>query len=150
MDQVKILDGQDWDGVEQRETRRRYIFDRRVAERRKRYWWSVMFPILLGSIMTALISWGVYVTHVTYRISANYEETFVRHIESGIEREAQFEHRVDLIRVDYISRINSLKEDMTRSLREIKDIQTAMYQLLLHRQGKQTGEIPIDEADDRH
>ncbi len=127
---------QDWDGVEQREVRRRYTLDRRVAERRKRYWWSVVFPILLGTGLTALISWGVYVTHTTYRISANYEKTFVRHIDKVIKREALVEHRMEIMKADYINRIDSLKVDVKASLTEIKDIQTAMYRLLLERQGR--------------
>lgn len=125
---------QDWDGVEQRETRRRYTLDRRKSERKKRYWWSVIFPIILGTGITALISWGVYVTHTTYRISANYEKTFVQHIDKETEREAQVEHKLEVIRTDYTNRIDSLKGDMTASLKDIKDMQILMYRLLLNHQ----------------
>jgi predicted PurR-regulated permease PerM len=137
---------ENWDGVEKRETRRRYTLDRRMSERRKRYWWAVIFPVILGVGITALISWGVYVTHTTYRISANYEKTFVQHIEKEIEREALVEHRLEVIRADYTNRIDSLKEDLKTSLQDIKSVQTQIYRILLNRQWiVNPHEIPPEE-----
>ena len=122
----------DWNGVEQREIRRRYTIERRVNERRKRYWWSIIFPILLGSILTALISWGVYVTHITYRISASYEETFVKHIEREIEKDAVLEHKFEMMKAEYTNRMDTISSDTKFELAEIRKMQTAMYQLLLN------------------
>jgi len=136
---TKIQNDEDWDGVEQREVRRRYTFDRRTLERRKRYWWSVIFPILLGTILTGLLSWGVYVTHVTYRISANYEETFVKHIEKEIEKEAQLEHKFELIKADHMRSMEAIRLETSKGLAEIRSMQATMYRLLLENARKRNG-----------
>ena len=122
---------EDWDGVEQREVRRRYTIDRRTLEKRKRYWWSVIFPIILGCLLTGIMSWGVYVTHVTYRISANYETTFVKHIGAQIEKDAAINHRLELMKADYTTRMTQMRSDMADGLKEIRNMQGTMYRLLL-------------------
>ena len=133
----------DWDGVEQREIRRRYLIDRRVTDKRKRYMWSVVFPIILGSILTALISWGVFVTHTTYRISASYEETFVKHIEREIEKDLVLEHRLDMIKADFTNRMDTMSADTKSGFAEIRTMQTAMYQLLLETERHRNGDKGI-------
>ena len=131
MDPEIISDDEKWDGVDQREIRRRYTVDRRKSEKRKRYWWSVIFPILLGGALSALISWGVYVTHVTYRISANYEETFVKYIAQQLEKETALDHRLELMRNDYTNRMNAIRLEMTAGIDRIRSVQDAMYRILL-------------------
>lgn len=131
MNPNKKSEAQDWDGVDTREVRRRYLFDRRMRERRKRYWWSIIFPIFLGSVLTALISWGVYVTHVTYRISAGYEETFVKHIENEIQEAAALEHKMEMMKIEYTGRLDSIRSETMKQLSEIRAMQSNMYQLLL-------------------
>jgi hypothetical protein len=141
--EINALDEEQWDGVEQRESRRRYTIDRRSSERRKRYWWSVIFPIVLGAVLSALISWGVYVTHITYKISANYEETFVSHIEKELERDAQVEHKLEMMKTDYSNRMNLMRSDMSSGLKEIRDMQASMYRLLLdHERTRAKSEEP--------
>jgi len=133
-EETETINGSPWAGLERREVRRRYIPDRRAAERRKRYWWSVVFPIILGACLTAVISWGAYVTHVTYSISANYEKTFVHHIEAQADKNALVEHKLELIKKDYTGGINAIRKDMTTGFSEIRNIQNAMYRLLLVRE----------------
>lgn len=141
---IEVLE-RDWDGVEQREARRRYTIDRRLAERRRRYWWAIILPIILGAGLTGLtglISWGVYVTHVTYRISANYELAFVKHIELQVEKEARLDHRLELIKADFTNRTNLIRSDMTAGLKEIRDMQGAMYKLLVQNEQYRNQQIP--------
>ncbi len=130
----EIPEDENWDGVEQREVRRRYTIDRRTRERRKRYWWSVVFPIILGAGLSALISWGVYVTHVTYRISANYEETFLKHINAELEKDAATQHKMELMEADYTSSMASIRSEMAGGLKEIRDMQATMYRFLLNKE----------------
>jgi hypothetical protein len=127
---IETLD-EDWNGVEQREARRRYTVDRRLAERRKRYWWSMILPIILGTGLAGLLSWGVYVTHVTYRISANYELSFVKHLERQVEKEFRLDHRLEVMKADFTNRTNLIRSDMTAGLKEIRDMQTTMYKILV-------------------
>ena len=125
------VENSDWDGVEKRQTRRRYTLDRRVAERRKKYFWSVVFPIVLGAVLSGLLSWGVYVTHVTYRISAGYEETFVKHLEMEVEKDKILEHKLELMKAEYTGQMRTIRAEMAQSLKEIRDMQMTMYRLLL-------------------
>ena len=97
------IDGKDWEGDERRESKRRDNSDRRILERRKRYWSSLILPILVGVIATAIVSWGAYVTHVTYGISARYEESFVKHVSAELKKDALNEHRLEMIQADHNS-----------------------------------------------
>lgn len=140
---IEEVNEEEWDGVEKREIRRRYIIDRRSVERRKRYIWSVILPICLGAGLSALVSWGVYVTHITYRISANYEETFVKHIESQVEESAAMDHRLEVMKTEYTTGMHTLRQEMTSGLKEIRDMQAAMYRILLENERrKKTSEEP--------
>ena len=120
---------------ERRRAKRRYKTDRRIIERRKKYWWMIIFPILIGVCATALISWGAYITHVTYTISANYETNFVAHIESRAKKDATIEAKVEMMRSDYTQKMGSLREDMNEGMKEIRDTNLAIYNLLLQHEG---------------
>jgi len=130
-------DEQDWEGAERRNAKRRYLIDRRTMERRKKYLFSVILPTMLGVFGAGLVSWGAFVTHATYSISAKYEETFVDHIdEQAISDRAQ-EKRIDGIVVDYNERIGELHNDMNDGFKEIRDTlrdtQNSIYSLLLRK-----------------
>lgn len=127
---------EDWDGVEQREVRRRYVVDRRASERRKKYWWAVLFPIIVGVCITALISWGAYVTHVTYTISANYEMSFKQHIQDRVIKDASLEHTIELMRSDYTHKLTGIRQDMDAGLKEIRDTNLKIYNLLLEKESR--------------
>lgn len=144
---IEEVNEKQWDGVEQREIRRRYNIDRRSTERRKRYVWSVILPIFLGAGLSALVSWGVYVTHITYRISANYEETFVRHIESQVEESTAMDHRLEVMKAEYTTGMRTLRREMTSGLKEIRDMQAAMYHILLENK-RQAKKLKGPAADD--
>lgn len=124
--------------LERRRIHRRNRADRRLAERRKKYWWSVIFPIIIGVCVTALISWGAYVTHVTYTISANYETSFVRHVNNQVKKDAALELKIEMLRTDYTHKMNSMRADMNSGLKEIREANNRIYNLLIGRDdGKQ-------------
>jgi hypothetical protein len=120
---------------DRRKAKRRHLIDRRMIERRRKYWWSVIFPIIVGVCVTALISWGAYVTHVTYRISANYEMSFVRHIEDRAKKDLAFDHKIEMLRSDYTVKLGNLRTDLNKGLTEIRETNLKIYELLLQ-QGK--------------
>ena len=120
---------------ERRRAKRRYKTDRRIIERRKKYWWMIIFPILIGVCATALISWGAYITHVTYTISANYETNFVAHISARAKKDAIIEDKVETLRKDYTQKLGTLRTEMNEGLKEIRDTNLAIYNLLLQHEG---------------
>lgn len=132
----------EWDGEERRETRRRYDIDRRLIERRKRYFISIMIPIIIGVTATALISWGAYVTHVTYTISAKYETNFVQHITARAEKDARLEHELELLRTEYTYKLSTLRDEVNDGLKEIRDTNNAIYKLLLQHQSMEVKAHP--------
>jgi len=139
----------EWKGDERREAKRRYIIDRRTMERRKKYLFSVVLPTLLGIFGAGIVSWGAYVTHATYSISAKYEETFVDYIDDqAIANKAQ-KNRIDNIVIDYNERISQLHNDMNDGFKDIRDAlrdtQTNIYNLLLRRRPEQ--EESSDKSD---
>ena len=123
----------DWEGAERREAKRRYTLDRRIMERRKRYLFSVVLPTVLGILGAGIVSWGAYVTHSTYSISAKYEETFVDHIDDQAVHDKLQRARIDGIVVDYNTRISELHDDVNDGFKEIRDTQNNIYNLLLQR-----------------
>jgi hypothetical protein len=124
---------EDWEGDERREAKRRYTMDRRTMERRKRYLFTVVLPTVLGVLGAGVVSWGAYVTHSTYSISAKYEETFVDHIDSQVIADRQQNKHISDIVVDYNLRIGELHDDMNDGFKEIRDTQNNIYNLLLQR-----------------
>jgi hypothetical protein len=125
-------DYENWDGEEERRTMtRRELADRRAKERRRKYWFNLLVPIGLSIGIGGVISWGVYVTHLTYGISAKYEESFVKHVQDQLQKDAFYDHRLELLQIDYSEKISSLRSDMAEGLREIRDTQKDMYKLLL-------------------
>lgn len=124
---------EDWEGDERREAKRRYTMDRRTMERRKRYLVTVVLPTVLGVLGAGVVSWGAYVTHSTYSISAKYEETFVDHIDSQVIADRQQNKHISDIVVDYNLRIGELHDDMNDGFKEIRDTQNNIYNLLLQR-----------------
>lgn len=127
------LVGLDWKGEERREAHRRYTVDRRVSERRKKYWFGLLVPTIIGLLGAGIISWGAYVTHVTYNISAKYEETFLRHIEDQQEKESEAVAEVNRMESDQNEKMRVLREDMNAGFRDLRDTQRDIYSLLLDR-----------------
>ena len=125
-----VISGDDWSGEERREARRRYTLDRRELERRKKYWSSLILPVIIGIVATAIVSWGAFVTHVTYGISAKYEESFVKHVNDQLKKEAYNEHRLELIQAEHNAQMARLREDMNTGFKEIRAFQHDIYNLL--------------------
>ena len=124
----------DWEGSERREGKRRYVIDRRLAEKRKKYWWSLALPTIIGIVGAAIISWGAYVTHTTYGISAKYEQSFDKHVGRQLQLEATNDHRFELMQMDYNSKMAGLREDMNNGFSEMRNSQTDIYNLLINKQ----------------
>lgn len=122
-----------WEGNERREAKRRHEMERRTTERRKKYFFAVILPAALGILGAGLVSWGAYVTHATYSISAKYEETFVDHIDKQAVQDKIEATRIDDVIVDYNARISKLHDDMNDGFKEIRDTQNNIYTLLLQR-----------------
>jgi len=119
-----------WEGIDRRASRRRYLADRRAREKRKKYWWSVIFPIIVSICCGALISWGAYVTHVTYTISANYETSFLKFIEERAQKDASVEHEIEMLKTDYTNKLGLLRSDMTSQINEIRlDMKAGMKEI---------------------
>lgn len=114
--------------------------DRRTLERRKRYWWSVVFPIVIGIIGTAIISWGAYVTHTTYGISAKYEQTFVTHIRDQLQKDADTNHKLEITKLEYNKELDELRKDMNEGFSEMRRAQTDIYNLIINLNQKQSSE----------
>jgi hypothetical protein len=125
---TKELD-EEWQGEERREARRRYTIDRRTFERRKKYWSSLLMPIIVGLIATSIVTWGAYVTHVTYGISAKYEETFVRHVAEQLKKDAEVDRRLNMIRSDYSNQMDRLRDDMNAGFKDLRDFQHDIYSI---------------------
>ena len=129
------LDADELEREERRVTKRRDMIDRRVVERRKKYWWGVIFPIIVAVCVSALISWGAYITHVTYTISANYEASFVAHVKDRSTKDKAIDDRFEVLRSDYNTKIEMLHVDLNNGLAEIRKTNLAIYNLLLQHQG---------------
>ena len=123
----------DWEGNERREAIRRDNNDRRVLERRKRYWVSLLLPILVGTIATAIVAWGAYVTHVTYGISAKYEQSFVKHVNEQLTKDALNENRLERIQAEYNSQMIRLQDDMNTGFKEMRAFQHDIYNLIVRK-----------------
>lgn len=130
---MENLKTEDWEGDERREAKRRYTIDRRIIERRKKTLFALILPTILGILGAGIVSWGAYVTHATYSISAKYEETFVDHIDDQVITGAAQEARINDIVVDYNRKIVRLHDDMNDGFKEMRDIQNNIYNLLLQR-----------------
>lgn len=120
----------DWEDKERREAKRRYTIDRRTVERRKKYWYNLFLPILLGVLGAGLVSWGAYVTHVTYGISAKYEESFVRHVADQLKKEALNDHKLELMQMEHSTQMTSLRDDMNTGFKEIRAFQHDIYNII--------------------
>ena len=129
------LDADELEKEERRVSKRRDAIDRRIAERRKKYWWGVVFPVLIAVCASALVSWGAYITHVTYTISANYEASFVSHVEDRAKKDKAIEGRFQALRSDYNSQIDMLHTDLNNGLADIRKTNLAIYNLLLRHNG---------------
>lgn len=132
------MENNGWDGGNRRETKRRFDVDRRSSERKKRYWWGVVFPILIGIVGTAILTWGTYITHTTYGISAKYEESFVKHLENQATKSIKDDIRVDSIVLDYNTKILRLHDDMNQGFNELRKSNSTIYNLLLRHEEKRS------------
>lgn len=121
----------EWNGDDRRDSRRRFLTDRRASARRHRFMWSVFFPIVAGIIGTGVVSWGAYVTHVTYSISANYEQSFEKYIEDNNGHIADVHMKVNEMQDDYNQKILELRHDLNASFKEMRDAQNAIYNFLI-------------------
>jgi hypothetical protein len=120
-----------WNGeVERRESKRRYTLDRRLYEKRKKYWINLLLPIVLGVVVTGIVSWAAYVTHLTYGISAKYEQSFVSHINDQLKKDALIEHKMELLQVNHDQDLRQLKEAMETGFKEMRSFQHDIYKIL--------------------
>ena len=126
----------DWDGEERREAKRRYTIDRRDVERKKKYWINLFLPIVVGVLVTSLMSWGVYITHTIYTISANYEQTFKKHMEDQSAEAVRDDIRMDAMQVDYNSKISRLHDDMMEGFKELRNSQNLIQKLIVSKDEK--------------
>lgn len=122
---------ENWEGSERREAKRRYTVDRRLYEKRKRAFVNFILPSVIGVVVAGLVSWGAYVTHTTYSISAKFEETFKSHIEEAAKDSIATTLRMDSIVNDYNDKLVSLHEDMNEGFRELRESQRNIFNLLL-------------------
>jgi len=139
------LNSYDWGGEERRESKRRYTIDRRILERRKKYWSNLLLPVLAGIIVTGIISWGAYVTHITYGISAKYEESFVKHIKDQLKKDALTDHKLELIQAEHNRQMNRLRDDMNIGFKEIRVFQRDIYSILVKQQIKEEVKHEVKE-----
>jgi hypothetical protein len=125
------MEKEEWEGEERRQTKRRYTVDRRTLEKRKKYLSSVLVPTIIGLLGAGIISWGAYVTHTTYGISAKYEETFISHIENQDTKEIINDRKFESIQKDYNGKILQLHTDMNDGFKEMRSTQKDIYNLLI-------------------
>jgi hypothetical protein len=125
---------------ERREFKRRLVADRREVERKKRFLANVVLPVLIGVLGAGLVSWGAYVTHTTYSISARYEETFTKHLERQAAEAIKADIRIDAIVLDYNSKIVKLHDDMSRGFAELRQHQNTIYDLLVRHEERRKQE----------
>ena len=121
----------EWEGEERRESKRRYTVDRRTLEKRKKYLSSVLVPTIIGLLGAGIISWGAYVTHTTYGISAKYEETFITHIKDQDIKDVVNDHKFENMQRDYNTKIIQLHDDMNDGFKEMRSSQKDIYNLLI-------------------
>ena len=122
---------EDWSGQERREVKRRYTTDRRELERKKKFWTNLLLPVVIGIAVTSIITWGAYVTHVTYGISAKYEQSFVTHLESQATEDVKDDLRMDAIVLDYNAKIVKLSEKVEEGFEKIREDSREIYNLLI-------------------
>lgn len=128
------MENNGWEGDNRREVKRRLDVDRRSQERRRRYWWTVLFPIIIGIIGTAVLSWGAYVTHTTYGISAKYEQTFVSHIRDQIQKDADTNHKLEITKIEQGQELDQLRKDMNEGFSDLRKSQQDIYNLIINQQ----------------
>jgi hypothetical protein len=149
----------DWDGEERREAKRRYTTDRRRGEARKRIWVNIVLPAIVGIGLTSLLSWAIYVTHTTYTISAIYDQTFKKHIDSQAVIAAKNAAKLKEIATDsdkemkelrkiHVDDMRALRSDMSNGFREIRNTQGAIYDILVKRVGE--GEKKNEDDDKKY
>lgn len=136
MQKSEDVEKEEWEGDERRETKRRYTFDRRTLERRKKYLSSILIPIFIALLGGGVISWGAYVTHTTYGISAKYEETFISHIKNQDTKEVINDRKFESIQKDYNGKILQLHTDMNDGFKEMRSSNKDIYNLLIKRDKK--------------
>jgi hypothetical protein len=130
-----------WEGSERREAKRRYITDRRTFERRKKYLSSILIPTIIGLLGAGILSWGAYVTHTTYGISAKYEETFTTHIDNQVVRDTVNDYKFESMQKDYNTKIIQLNDDMNDGFKELRETQQNIYSILFQFGVKKNEEI---------
>lgn len=127
-----VEEKENWsNGEERREAKRRYTSDRRAWERKKYYLGKILIPIVASVMFAGLISWGAYVTHTTYTISANYEQTFTKALESQMRRELTVDHDMEMMKEDYNTKFFNLRKELTDGMRETREALAKIYKLLL-------------------
>jgi hypothetical protein len=136
-----------YEGPERREVRRRYTSDRRNWERKKYYLSKMLVPIVASVLFAGLISWGAYVTHTTYTISANYEQTFKKALDGQTKRRTFVDGAFDKMRDDYEVKVFNLREELREGLHETRVALSKIYNLLVTHEQRRV--VREDEIDDR-
>ena len=120
--------------TERREVKRRYTYDRRSDEKRKQFWREKLLPILIGLTATSLISWGVYITHLSYTINAKYEEIFLKYVAEQQLKEATADHRREIHDREFNAKLLAIRAELNTGLVEMRNAMQNLYNLLLRRQ----------------
>ena len=138
---------EEWDGEERRETSRRVPPDRRIVERRKKYALNIILPTIVAIMGGGLISWGAYVTHVTYSISAKFDSSYAAHVANQDKHDQEDKDERMAMRIDYNSKILKLRGAMDDGFKEFRDSNRSIYNLLVSRTFGR-GHIEQDSGDD--
>lgn len=124
-DNVREFDG------ERRSNKRRTLFDRRQQEYHRRLIMRIL-PTLVAVVASAVVSWGVYVTHLTYNINATYDKIFNAHIESQAEKDTETELHFAMVHQEFTAKITDLRTEMNQGLAEIRNSFRDIYMLLVN------------------
>ena len=118
---------------ERRESQRRRTLDRRADEARRQLWRLRLLPILVTILGGALVSWGAYVTHLSYSINANYEKVFLHYISEQKDKESAAGRRLDVLNHEFNAKLESLRTDVYNSMAEMRSTLRNIYNLLAYR-----------------
>lgn len=121
----------EWTGDERRESTRRIPPDRRSTERRKKYFFNIIVPTVIAVVGAGLVSWGAYVTHVTYAISAKFDSSYASHVAIQNEHDQEDKDERMAMRIDYNSKIIKLRETMDAGFKEMRESNRTIYNLIV-------------------
>jgi hypothetical protein len=128
---------------ERRSNKRRVLYDRRQQEYRRRLMMRIL-PVVIAVFASGLISWGAYVTHLTYNIAATYDTVFSTHIEEQAKKEIEDNLHFVVIQKEFSEKMLTLRSEMKQGMDEIRNGFRDIY-LLLISQGRRLPAPPTAE-----